>query len=199
MATTGNDLGKFIEKYKELEGILRNSDSLSILQYEETLSASDMERLRICRQIRNYVQHHDDGSIFLTATPAMTAFLESLIQSENAKRGMVKDKLYRLSPLSYDDTLGSGLERYANSKREWMPVVDCNGIYLGSLSLLQFVQIYNTSRASTKLKSVLSDKAGQKLLQQIQTVERDDLLEGLAGRNLVVIGKGKKYLGIVKW
>lgn len=199
MATTGNDLGKFIEKYKELEGILRNSDSLSILQYEETLSASDMERLRICRQIRNYVQHHDDGSIFLTATPAMTVFLESLIQSENAKRGMVKDKLYRLSPLSYDDTLGSGLERYANSKREWMPVVDCNGIYLGSLSLLQFVQIYNTSRASTKLKSLLSDKAGQKLLQQIQTVERDDLLEGLAGRNLVVIGKEKKYLGIVKW
>ena len=196
---TGNDLGKFLEKYKELEGILRNSDSISILQYEETLSPTDMEKLRICRQIRNYVQHHDDGYTFLSATETMCDFLDYLIQSENAKRGIVKDKLYRLAPLSYDDTLASGLERYANAKREWMPVVDGDGIYLGVLPLLQFVQIYNVSRSNAKLKSILTDKIFVKFLQQYQTVEKDEPLEGLAGKDLIVIGKGKKYLGIVKW
>lgn len=198
--TKTNTLSAFLEKYKELEGILRASDSSqTILQYEETLPADDMERLRICRQIRNYVQHHEDGVRFLTATEEMLKFIESLIQSEAAKNGVVKDRMYRLSAITPADTLSVAMGRFASSARPWLPVTGENGEYVGILRCIPFIQIYSLLRNTAKIKTVLADEKLSKKLEVLPSVSKDTPLDGLQGKDLIVTGKDGKYLGIVKW
>ena len=189
----------FLDKYKELEGILRNSDAhQTILQYEETLLPDDMERLRICRQIRNYIQHHEDGLSFLTATNSMIAFIENLIKSENAKKECVKDRLYRLSPLLISDTLSDIIQKFSKTKRDWLPITDENGVFVNIIDAKNLITILAEYKTSTKLKKVLSEN---KLKNSIETytLEKEIPLENYYNKNIIVIGSNNKYLGIVKW
>lgn len=167
---------EFLKKYKQLETILNQKEHpMTVLQYEETLSADDMEHLRICRQIRNYVQHHADGTSFLSATDRMKSFLDELMLREAAKTQTAKDRLYRLSPLTPDMALTDVLKRYGAAKRHNLPVVDKNGKYLGTMKLLTFVPIFSGNRSSTKLKSIISanDVFG-KHDKQPKTVHKED-------------------------
>lgn len=68
-------LEKFLEAYKELEQILRE-DNVSVLDYENSLSEADKEKLKVCRIIRNYASHNDKK--FVTCTKEQIKFLEEL-------------------------------------------------------------------------------------------------------------------------
>lgn len=189
----------FLEKYKELEGILRSSDTPSVLQYEETLNTNDTESLRICRQIRNYMQHHENGTQFLTATTAMVNFIHDLIQSENSKNGIAKDRLYRLPAIKPDDTIEDAFGKFLKYEREWLPVTGKDGEYIGTLKLFPFLHIFSETSKRTKMKTILTEKNIKSILDHPDAIVKETQLNGLEGKDMIVMGKNRKYLGILKW
>lgn len=192
------ELEKFLGKYKELEEVIRQeATDTTVLQYEESLSASDSDRLKICRQIRNYVQHHDDGKMFLAATEKMNKFLTDLITKEKAKEEQAVNKLYKLSPVTLDFKLSEITEKFAKTKRDWLPVVDENSCYIGCISLLQLVCLLCNTKNTVKLKTAVQLKELSK--KSPIKVTKETSLKGLENEDLIVIGKDGKYAGIVKW
>ena len=66
MNTTEN----FLQSYSELETLLKKSSKLpdTVLDYESTLDAEKTEKLKLCRQIRNYCRHHKDYKSFISVS-----------------------------------------------------------------------------------------------------------------------------------
>jgi len=188
---------QFLATYKTLEGMLRSQDSMqTVLSYEDTLNAQEKDRLTICRQIRNYMQHHEDGLSFLAATPEMVAFLDSLIEREKSKEECAKDRLYKLAPVSVDAKLSDAAERFAKTKRDWMPVVDREGVYIGILTPLLLLQANSTNNKTAKIEKTIDEKEMRKM--KIKTMEKTDSVENMCGEDAVVLAKGK-YMGVLKW
>lgn len=69
---------KFLRDYKEYEGLLREqgTDPRQIESRLETTDPVKFSRLRITRQLRNYLSHINDPG-FIEPTPKMQRFLES--------------------------------------------------------------------------------------------------------------------------
>lgn len=187
---------EFLEKYKELEGVLRDMhDGLRVLDYEQTLPGTEEEKLRLCRQIRNYIQHHDDGNTFISATQEMSYFIQGLIEKERGKEETAKDKLYRLSPLSVKDKLSEAVNRFSKTKRTWMPVTD-NGLYKGGMDLQELISLIAGNKLSTTL-----EKAGAAYKKDVVLLQKQDSIKELLGEkpDCVVVDKNSKYLGVVNW
>lgn len=188
----------FLEKYKQLEVILRkhNPDG-SVLQYEETLQTEDMEKLRICRQIRNFMQHHHDGQEFLQATDTMNRFIDDIIIQEISKDELASDRMTRLSPLSVDMKLGDVIARFAKTAREWLPITNVDGIFLGCLTAIQLLQKIPENRNITKIEKLFAERDYKKY--KVYLCDKNSPLSELAGKDVVVINENRKYLGIIKW
>ena len=200
MATRQNHTEEFLSQYKSLESTLRLLDpNSSVLSYEETLEDADCkDKLRICRQVRNYIQHHEDGLSFLSPTPSMISFLSRLTNDLMASRERVGDKLYRLQAVAYQGTVREALERFAKSKRDWMPVVS-SGKYSGVLTASRLAQaVYASTRKGDKLSAFVPEKdlgkAGVRVAE-----ENKPLADFLPDQPDIVIVKNGKYLGIVRW
>lgn len=83
----------FLDAWRELESILQDEGPCRVMDLEENLvqqnRSLDASKLRTCRQIRNFLIH--DGPGFVSATGAMTAFVESMIYEILRVNGTVKD------------------------------------------------------------------------------------------------------------
>lgn len=86
---------EFISKFKELEQVVREemevSTSSPILVLDESSLEFDRNRLAICRQTRNFIQHNENNS-FVVPTYEMIKFLDDLIKLVKSMKGTVKDK-----------------------------------------------------------------------------------------------------------
>ena len=200
MATKQNHTEEFLNQYKSLESTLRLLDpNSSVLSFEESLEDADRkDKLRICRQMRNYIQHHEDGLSFLSPTSSMVSFLSRMTNDLLASREKVGDKLYRLQAVSYQGTVREALERFAKSKRDWLPVVS-SGKYSGVLTATRLAQaVYASTRKGDKLSGFVPEKdlgrAGVKVAE-----ESRPLADFLPDRPEIVVVKNGKYLGIVRW
>ena len=125
---------QFLESYKSLESLLRGvyGSGMTVLNYEE--QSSEPEKLRICRLIRNFLQHTPDGAAFLTPTDAMCRFLrqESVRIAANAEKA--KELSYRQTPVKLGYTLRQAGKLFLKSDREWLPVIDDNMVLVGVLT-----------------------------------------------------------------
>lgn len=80
---------QFINTYKKIEGLIKTlypaaSEYASPIKYYEDVLAKDeleTDKLRLCRNIRNYIQHHDDYNIFISIDPGMQKFLDSIYEN----------------------------------------------------------------------------------------------------------------------
>ena len=70
----------FLDIYKLLEYRIREAygNDKSVLEYESMISAEDKEKLRMCRMIRNFLQHNPDAKSFVVVTGSMFEFMNSL-------------------------------------------------------------------------------------------------------------------------
>ena len=68
---------KFLETYKKLETMLRKTEQYnSVFEYESILTDPEtVEKLKLCRLIRNYIVHNENGSDFVVPTNEMISFI----------------------------------------------------------------------------------------------------------------------------
>lgn len=181
----------FLNKYKELEAELREADT-TVLDFENTLPADDSDRLKICRQIRNYVQHHSDGHTFLSATPAMCKFVENTLDGIRAKKEKVKDRLKRIKAVSETDKLENVCVWMSKNKKDYVPVIDKDSIFLGILTSAALINALTVLSLKRKVREV------GRYVKALTASPSEDLEKYQIGDEIIVVDKDK-YKGIVKW
>ena len=97
-----DNITKFLETYKELEANIRTRTDITpdanesfIACYEAELEKTDVtarDKLRVCRVMRNFIQHNPNAKNFLMPTEAQTKFLQSLVDEIASRNGTIKDK-----------------------------------------------------------------------------------------------------------
>lgn len=203
-------VSEFLEKYKSLEMVLRlaRGNDMTVLKYEDTLDEDDSDKMRICRVVRNFLQHTPKGDSFIQPTAAMVTFIEKQILLVTAAAEKAKDLAYKAPVIKESMSLQEMAKVFAKAKGkyEWLPVVDLKGAVLGVLTesrlmeaismtaSLEFVPVGATAGGSIK-KSELA-----KSLADIPVVDVTGNLEAFArARKSVIVTRGGKYSGVIQW
>lgn len=74
---------EFLKKYREYESLLLEHGS-NYKQAEDSASGITQKRMRICRQLRNYLVHQEDSG-FIQISKKQIHFLQNLIYNEKEK------------------------------------------------------------------------------------------------------------------
>lgn len=122
------ELSSFLDCYKYLEENLADCTGMSVLDYENSLNRSpEGEKLQVCRIIRNYAAHHQDGSAFL-AYPQMIAFLEEENRKFLSIHTPVKNVAVKCDPVTGKTTCKQAVAMMAKSKEGYLPIVNSEKI-----------------------------------------------------------------------
>lgn len=189
---------QFLESYKSLESLLRSvyGSGMTVLNYEE--QSSEPEKLRICRLIRNFLQHTPDGAAFLTPTDAMCRFLrqESVRIAANAEKA--KELLYRQTPVKLGHTLRQAGKLFLKSDREWLPVIDDKNCLIGVLTRpVLFACLCSAKNPDEKsLSEAIKQKDWTKSLGGYVIQECDAFLSSREFDRVILLRNGK-YSGVV--
>lgn len=143
---------KFLQVYKEYEQILRNHN-IDIKNYEESASADIQDKLRICRQMRNYLCHSAEPDL-LTISKEQIEFIQDLIQIELDKEDIAKKhiKTVNTSICKSSDKCIDALNKMIKLKQTQLAIMNVKTNQIG------IVDIYKVSAAILQSKtSKLSD------------------------------------------
>lgn len=190
--TQETNTDRFIESYKIFENILREKKHCSVYEYENNLSQPDLDKLRICRQIRNYIQHHEDGEEFLSCTELMCTFIENMttVCSEE-----FSGRIQKMQPITMDSRLNEIEKTLLKTKNSWMPVVDGQR-YVGIIALSKLIFLTAHNNPNTKLSSAIGSGG---LTDENISVITKSYAEDFEGQNAVVINDSGHYVGIIKY
>ena len=187
----GNSTQRFVLLYKMLESKLKEYGKGAVYEYETSLPEADADRLRICRQIRNYIQHHEDGETFLACTNEMCDFLDRLMQECNQEHS---SRIKELRAVSIGEKLSDIEKIFLKSKRAWLPIVDSRMYFLGTLDLssLIFMQARNSPTATL-------EKALESVSLETKTavIKMEDVMDTNITSAIVVDDAGH-YMGIIQ-
>ena len=197
----------FLRKYKELEQSL-NPLSLSVLDFEATLSQEDTEALRVCRILRNYAVHHVDGNVFISVSAEQCAFIDRMIVVAKSRYQSLKDFTVRLKPVIYDfDTMESVMSRLVSTGRSWLPVVSNDDKrFLGIISCESFLRTLQSS-VTGKPRSVFSSVFAPSLSSLKSDMKKHDVhvcsidKPAVSFNNIpaIVVLRDCAYAGVIDW
>lgn len=188
----------FLELYKELEGAVRdNTDLGSVLDYENTLEGVDYERLKVCRIIRNYVQHNSDGESFLAATPEMAGFLNKLIKQISSNTKKVRSVYSRVKALEINEPILNFFINTYDKKLNWFPVVD-NGKLVAIIDKeMVFEAIGKKKTESLTIADAFTKKILKESLAAGKFYERDDDATNIDYDAYNIVVEKNIYQGII--
>jgi len=145
---------KFIGLYREYEQLLRAS-GLDPKTVEDAAANLDSDRLRLCRQFRNYFAHVQDPG-FLEATDKMMRYLEGKVRELKLAGDVVKKHIKKPDTciLSESDKVQVASERFQKLKCFSLIVLKADGAY-GSLSVFDILGQRGTAKINTlKIKGI---------------------------------------------
>lgn len=189
---------QFLENYKSLEALLRGiyGSSMTVLNYED--QSLEPEKLRICRLVRNFLQHTPDGVKFLVPTEAMCRFLRQESVQIAAKSEKAKDLAYRQQPVKLSNTPRQAGRLLLKSERDWLPVVDDKSVLIGVLTReALFSLLCGTKDLTDKtLAECVKPKDWQKSLDGYAVRDCDSILPAKE-LGQVILTRNGKYSGVV--
>lgn len=122
---------KFLEAYKALEAELKY-DNKTVLEYEVTLKGQNIEKLKCCRIMRNYMAHNDLE--FLSASNNQIKFLNDMIADVKKTAQIVKNATKKIALLK-ESTAIKDIAVVVN-KSKYAPIQTSSGIYLVNSDIL---------------------------------------------------------------
>lgn len=138
------DIDKFLALYREYETLVRDAgnEPKDIEDRADDLTAN---RLRICRQFRNYLSHQNDPS-FLDVSDSMLRFMQSNVDKLRNARDTLRKHCKRpnLATVTEKDKVSVACERMAQLKSDRIVVVK-DGAY-GVLSMYDAIKACLTSK-----------------------------------------------------
>lgn len=188
-----NKITIFLEKYKSIETSLR-AKGIDVKEYEETLDPDDSQKLRLCRTIRNYVSHNEDGLKFIEISSEMMKFVEKLDIDINKDALKAKDIMEKKSVITEDvifSDAAKALDRFCI-----LVVVDKNNQFLGFFTdkQLRKMIIEGKTLKTSKIKDyILKPKSN------ISTCNKDTLWENIKFNGLILVtANDNKIIGLIK-
>ena len=135
MGKTEMGTERFLNLYRTYEGLLREHGK-DYKSEEDTAPGSLQDRMRIMRQMRNYLSHNEDPG-FLCASKAQILLLEQLIKEERLSGDILKKHLTALS-FPEGGTVKDAIEKMAKKKLLKMAVYR-EGRFLGMATLHKLI------------------------------------------------------------
>ena len=131
----------FLEAYKAYETALREHGK-EYKDAEEMAPPTRQGRMRIVRQMRNYLTHAEDPG-FLATTMEQVAFLESLAKEERLCGDILRNHLHTPARGALEEhcPLRQAVEKLARGKHSYMPVYNRDGI-LGAVEIHRVLSLY---------------------------------------------------------
>lgn len=123
----------FIDKYKEMEKLL----PITVREYEDSLPEEEAQKMRLCRLMRNYIQHNADYEKMILIAPGMQAYIDSVVDGLHRQNGILKEHMTSAAKygfMSESDTIVDCAVMMSKKKRRNNIVLDKNGEYLGVIT-----------------------------------------------------------------
>ena len=198
------ELKDLLEKYKELEQILRNKEKQigdgSVLSYENTLNQDDLEKLKVCRIIRNYCQHHADYSKFMSID-GMTSFLDKQIKEIEKQESLVKDIMDKTKAPTLKDTFEDIIKYLIKTEANFCPVLNDRPkknepVLVGVFTKENILDLVLKNKLNTKI-SKLVDKKAEKELKNYKVVESKLQTKKLESNKSYIVIDDNVFKGVI--
>ena len=177
-----NQTTKFLTLYRAYESYLREQ-GMEYKAVEDAATGQKQDRMRICRQIRNYLVHQEDAG-FLAVSDLQLQFLETLCTEAKHGRDTAGDHTEPLvgAGCTPEDAPEIVLKRMKRKKTCFLPVYTLKNrknVLLGEVSLIQVAlalskgskQIGDGIRKFAEPPLILpADTLYKDVLEQLETV-----------------------------
>ena len=197
------DYQKFLEAFKMLEASIKDKTSTSLLDYENSLNRSpEGERLQVCRIIRNYAAHHEDGAKFLNY-PEMTKFLTTENQKFLSIHTTVGNVVGKQEPLTEKTSLKDAFSLLAKAKENYLPIIDSKTKEVLGICTADML-VSACSKASRITEKVLgyitkADIRRSRTAAEFANSPNDNLSYFTPGSPVILLNKDGQYQKIVFW
>lgn len=186
---------EYLDKYKKLEELLRQSQESpdSIFELETNYNNSkEAEKLKLCRLVRNYLQHNTDD--FIEPSEEMIKFLDSEIFEIESKFLRVKDQYTRTKAISEDLTFKEAI-LLLNTKN-FLPVVSKDNLVIGTFNDTVIRKSIKNNKLNNKIKTNKDLLSGVLPFVSIN----DNIKDIQSGSYIVTLNgnKSEKYKGILE-
>lgn len=196
MATNAD---KFLSLYREYETLLRD-DGKDYKELEESADDLLQNRLRINRQLRNYLTHNHDAG-FLEISDKQISFMEKLIFEQKSSMDILKKhiKSAKVAGCLYTDTLDDVLTKMMKLKVTQLPVYDDSGV-LGFINWIEVMKAYRAEKRPKTAKLSVVKKLDKKVICMTPDTLMSDILIMVAHTDMVCCtdsgDKKGKFLGV---
>lgn len=152
-----NNNDRFLVLYREYESILREHQK-EYKDVEEKSPELTQGRLRIGRQIRNYLTHSNDNK-FLEVSERMLLFYEGEIEKEKLQDDIVKNYVRSkvTSMVSPKDKCGEALEKMKKCKIPYIFVCNDNKMF-GISTIYDVLSAYMATKTAKMADVKVSNK-----------------------------------------
>lgn len=198
------ELSSFLDIYKLFEENLADCTGQNVLEYENSLNRSpEGEKLQVCRIVRNYAAHHQDGSAFLSY-PQMIAFLGQENRKFLSIHTPVKNVAVKCGPVTGKTTCRQAVQMMSKTKEHYLPVLNSEPIcnISGILTEPMLIQALSKSaRMTDKLLPLLTKAELSRSRKQAGFSYAGDTLSHYPVNSpVLLVDEHQNYLGkIVRW
>lgn len=152
---------KFLALYKDYETLVRMNGDVNPKDLEDSMPEDEGNRMRLCRQFRNYLSHNNDPG-FIEPTDKMIKFLtdknETLTMQEDVAKKHIKTAA--ASICEENEKCMDALIKMSKLKRNSIAVKRKDGTF-AAYNIYSLVTAISTIRPAVKLKDVkASGKVG---------------------------------------
>lgn len=196
MATNAD---RFLSLYREFETLLRD-DGKDYKELEESADDLLQNRLRINRQLRNYLTHNHDAG-FLEISDKQIAFMEKLIFEQKSSMDILKKhiKSAKVAGCLCTDMLDDVLTKMMKLKVTRLPVYD-ESCVLGIVSWIDVLKAYRAEKRPKTAKLSVVKKFDKKVICMTPDTLMSDILMTVDPSDMVCCtdsgDKKGKFLGV---
>lgn len=211
MTKSADNTDQFLETYKAFERAVCSADHLSNLSWisgtntidtifalEQFISDPEIkDKIKVCRTLRNYIQHHPDADSFLSVTAEESAFLKERTEEVLALNGTAKDVMVRCSTVLTDkNTLADFAAAMSAKNLSVYPYQEKNGVF----SVLSEKDIVRALGSGKTAKQRISSAVTEKRKMQIGFAFQNTPVPMLPDADVVVVltQAKDKAIGIVE-
>lgn len=193
-----NNTEQFLETYKAFERAACSTGHLSKLSWisgtdtvdtiftlEQFISDQEIkDKIKVCRTLRNYIQHHPDADSFLSVTAGETAFLKERTEEILALNGTAKDIMVRCSTILTDkNTLADFAAAMSAKNLSAYPYQEKNGEF----SVLTAKNIVKTLGSGKTARQKISSAVTEKEKIRVGFAFQNTPVPLLPGTDIIVI------------
>lgn len=192
----------FLNQYKSLELFLRLcfGNDMTILRYEEQLEAGEADKLRLCRNVRNFMQHNPDAAGFVAPTASMLAFLEKLTAGLAVQQEKAADCVYVAPVVKLSGTMRDAAKVLTKSGADWAPVLDKKGCPVAILTRDRLLELMaGTAHWEDTLETLYKPAVMKQSMVSVSVAADLSEVGSLMGRGRdIIVMRSGKYSGIVR-